>query len=86
MCQVCERQLCPDCVTLQKAGYTDVLYCVPCGGGPKRIMNRRDQIPFLARVPQAFLFPLTTVGFLTMAGGGVDVSSFKVEFLARQIQ
>ncbi|MBX7101168.1 MAG: B-box zinc finger protein [Myxococcaceae bacterium] len=70
-CATCERQLCPDCVATKKSGWTDVLYCVPCGGTPKRLLKRRDAVPLRKRVPGAFGFPLTSHGLLTMVAGGV---------------
>lgn len=70
-CTHCERLLCADCVAAMRVGSTEVLSCVPCGGPPRELVRRRDEVPFLLRVPEAFVFPFKGAGLLTLVSGGV---------------
>jgi hypothetical protein len=84
ICRGCEALLCPDCVAISNTFKTvELLQCTRCGDEARPILTRREDLPYATRIREAWRYPLTKSGLLSLAAAGIALSYlFGTLFLA----
>src|SRR5688572_969734 len=77
-CTDCERLLCPACTAQKRAQTVYYPVCTTCGGAAAPLKVHRAERSYLERIKDAWRYPLSPAGLLTMVAAGLVVYLFSL--------